>query len=143
MAWSKQEFTAHTTVIGSDFLNDLQDDIIDEFSKSVKVDAAQTFSTTQKAQGRANIGAVSSDDVNTAVTAAKILVVSGTISSSSNTISNSAITANMVCINSEIGTPSAQTADWTVTTSAGAVAITPASAIGASTTIKLYLAVPQ
>lgn len=54
------------------------------------------------------------------------------------TISNDAITADMVVVNSVLGTPSAQTSDWTVTTSAGSLDIS--GSISGSTTLTLYLA---
>lgn len=53
------------------------------------------------------------------------------------TITNSAITSDMVVVNSELGTPSAQTGDWTVTTSNGSLTV--AGSISGSTTLKLYL----
>ena len=53
------------------------------------------------------------------------------------TISNAAITSDMVVVASEIGNPSAQTGDWTVTTSNGAVQVS--GSIGGTTTLKLYL----
>lgn len=53
------------------------------------------------------------------------------------TISNADITSDMVVVNSELGTPSAQTGDWTVTTSAGSLTVS--GSISGSTTLKLYL----
>lgn len=53
------------------------------------------------------------------------------------TITNEAITADMVVVNSVLGTPSAQTSDWTVTTVDGSVTIT--GSISGSTTATLYL----
>jgi hypothetical protein len=57
------------------------------------------------------------------------------------TISNSSITNDMVAVNSELGTPSAQTGDWTgdwtVTTSNGSLTVS--GSISGSTTLKLYL----
>lgn len=47
------------------------------------------------------------------------------------------ITDDMVCIYSELGTPSAQTSDWTVTTSSGTVEVR--GSISGSTTLVLYL----
>ena len=55
------------------------------------------------------------------------------------TVSNASITSDMVVLKAELGTPSAQTADWTVTTSNGSLQITGTSAISGSTTLKLYL----
>ena len=54
------------------------------------------------------------------------------------TITNSAITSDMVVVNSELGTPSAQTGYWTITTSNGSLTV--AGSISGSTTLTLYLA---
>ena len=54
------------------------------------------------------------------------------------TITDSRITADMVCVEAVLGTPSAQTGDWTVTTAAGSLTI--AGSISGSTTLTLYLA---
>lgn len=63
----------------------------------------------------------------------------GTISSLPTTISNSAILEDMVVVNSVLGTPAAQTGDWTVSTSNGSVTISGNIASGGSTTLTLYL----
>jgi hypothetical protein len=54
------------------------------------------------------------------------------------TVSDSRIISDMVCLKAELGTPSAQTGDWTVTTSNGSVTIS--GSISGSTTATLYLA---
>lgn len=54
------------------------------------------------------------------------------------TISDSSITPKHVVVNSVLSNPSAQTGDWTVTTSAGSVEIS--GTISGSTAITLYLA---
>lgn len=78
----------------------------------------------------------------TDVSAVKVLVITATtFSSLPMTISNASITANHVCIKAELGTPSAQTGDWTVTTSAGELTIS--GSISGSTTATLYLAIKQ
>lgn len=137
MSLVKKTFIDYTDTINAEFLNSLQDEIID---KCVTVDS-KTFSSTQQAQARTNIGAVGTADLSAAVDAVKLLVVSGNISDSSRTISNAGITADMVVANAVIGTPSAQTGDWTVTTAAGSVTIS--GPISGSTTITLYLALAQ
>lgn len=72
------------------------------------------------------------------VSALPALVIScGTISSLPTTITNTSIEADMVVVNSELGTPSAQTGDWTVTTSTGSLTIS--GTISGNTTVKLYL----
>lgn len=70
----------------------------------------------------------------------KALVLSvSSFSSLPKTVTNSKITSDMVVLKAELGTPSAQTADWTVTTSNGSLQITGTNAISGSTTLKLYL----
>lgn len=72
----------------------------------------------------------------------KLLTINvASFSSLPQTVSNSAITANHVCIKAELGTPSAQTGDWTVTTSAGSLTLS--GSISGSTTATLYLAIKQ
>lgn len=74
-------------------------------------------------------------------TFSKVLVLDiAAFSSLPKTVTNENITSDMVVINSEFGTPEAQTADWTVTTSNGSLQITGTNAISGSTTLKLYLA---
>lgn len=53
------------------------------------------------------------------------------------TISDSRIKSGHVVVNSVLGTPSAQTGDWTVTTSDGSLTIS--GTISGSTTLTLYL----
>ena len=68
-----------------------------------------------------------------------ILIVSvSSFSSLPKTVSNSNVTSDMVVIKAELGTPSAQTSAWDVTTSTGSLSIT--GTISGSTTLKLYLA---
>ena len=59
------------------------------------------------------------------------------ISTLPQTISNSKITENHCVMNSVLSNPSAQTGDWTVTTSNGSLTI--AGTISGSTDITLYL----
>lgn len=68
----------------------------------------------------------------------EILTVNmGTVSSLPKTVSNAKITADHVVIQAELGTPAAQTGDWTVTTSAGSVTLS--GTISGSTTVTLVL----
>ena len=53
------------------------------------------------------------------------------------TVTDEHITADMVVVNSVLGTPSAQTSDWTVTTADGSVTVT--GDISGSTALTLYL----
>ena len=72
----------------------------------------------------------------------KVLVVTlSAFSSLPATFYESAVTADHVCLKAELGTPSAQTGDWTVTTSAGELTIS--GSISGSTTATLYLAIKQ
>ena len=57
------------------------------------------------------------------------------------TVTDSRITAEHVVVNSVLGTPSAQTGDWTVTTADGSVSVS--GSISGSTTLTLYLALQQ
>lgn len=54
---------------------------------------------------------------------------------------NAAITANHELIGYTLGTPAAQTGNWTVTTSAGSVSVS--GSISGSTTLTLILGVPK
>jgi hypothetical protein len=68
----------------------------------------------------------------------EVLVVSvASFSSLPQTVSNANIESDMVVVNSVLGTPSAQTGDWTVTTSSGSLTIS--GTINGSTTLTLYL----
>lgn len=69
-----------------------------------------------------------------------IEVSASSVSSLPATITNSRILAKHVCVKAVLSNPSAQTADWTVTTSAGSAVISGTSAINGTTDITLYLA---
>lgn len=92
-----------------------------------------------------NVSAFTNDAgyvTDTEVFALKVLLIDiASFSSLPQTVTNASITANQVCIKAELGTPSAQTGDWTVTTSAGSLTLS--GSISGSTTAKLYLAVAQ
>ena len=53
------------------------------------------------------------------------------------TVTDSRITSDMVVLSTELGTPSAQNGDWTVTTSNGSLTV--AGSISGLTTLKLTL----
>lgn len=53
------------------------------------------------------------------------------------TVSNANIESDMICVHSELGTPSAQVSDWTVSTSNGSLVVS--GSISGSTTLTLYL----
>lgn len=64
-------------------------------------------------------------------------VSASSVSSLPATITDSAIHANHVCVKAVLSNPSAQTGDWTVTTSAGSAVIS--GTISGTTDITLYL----
>lgn len=66
-----------------------------------------------------------------------LVIDCGTVSSLPKTVTDTNIEDDMVVLNSVLGTPSAQTGDWTVTTSAGSLTVS--GTISGSTTLKLYL----
>ena len=76
--------------------------------------------------------------LNSFVTKESVLVVEvASFSSLPQTINNADITEDMVVVNSVLGTPSAQTSDWTVTTADGSATI--AGSISGETSLTLYL----
>lgn len=79
-------------------------------------------------------------DLETSVGKLPVLVVTfSSFSSLPQTVTNSNITTDMVCLKAVLGTPSAQTGDWTVNTdTAGQVTVS--GSISGSTTLTLYLA---
>jgi hypothetical protein len=80
------------------------------------------------------------NEVNTKVSKTEVLIINvSSFSSLPQTVSNANIESDMVVVNSVLGTPSVQTADWTVTTSTGSLTIKGTSAISGSTTATLYL----
>ena len=86
---------------------------------------AQTLTAAQKSQARANIAAYA------------LVLTSSSFSSLPQTITNSNITDKHVVVNSVLSNPSAQTGNWTVTTSNGSLTIS--GNISGTTTITLYL----
>ena len=77
-------------------------------------------------------------DSGVTITELKALVVESTsFSSLPQTISDAAITSDHVVMNSVLSNPSAQTGDWTITTSSGSLTIS--GTISGSTTVTLYL----
>lgn len=66
-----------------------------------------------------------------------VVVTTSTFSSLPQTETNSKITEDMVCVNAVLSNPSAQTGDWTVTTSDGSLTLS--GSISGSTTATIYL----
>lgn len=125
---------------------------IDDGSETTKVEASNLGVTTQMTQAEAEAGTVTAPRVIApsvfkasveslaeivAETREVLVVTVASFSSLPQTITNADITSDMVVVNSVLGTPSAQTGDWTVTTSNGSANI--AGSISGSTTLTLYL----
>lgn len=101
--------------------------------------AIDNGSQTSKIEMAAAVEALAEPVAASAAEEMKVLVLTrASFSSLPITINQAQITSDMVVINSELGNPSAQTGDWTVTTSNGSLTV--AGAISGSTTLKLYLA---
>lgn len=125
---------------------------IDDGSETTKVPATSLGVSTEMTRAEAEAGAVTDPRVispavfkaavdSLAEQAAElrevIVVTTASFSSLPQTISNANITDDMVVVNSILGTPSAQTSDWTVTTNEGSLTIS--GSISGSTTLTLYL----
>ena len=81
---------------------------------------------------------ISPAELNSFVAKESALVVEvSSFSSLPQTVTNANITSDMVVVNSTLGTPSAQTGEWTITTANGSLTI--AGNISGSTTLTLYL----
>lgn len=106
--------------------------------QTVTVDQTYSSSSTNAQSGVAVASAVSTAKTEV-VNELKVLVItSSSFSSLPQTLTNSSITADHVVVNSVLSNPSAQTGDWTVTTSSGSLSIS--GSISGSTTLTLYLA---
>ncbi len=77
------------------------------------------------------------DNANDIAELPVLVVDCGTVSSLPVTISNNDITEDMVAMKATLGTPSAQTSDWTVDTAEGSLTIS--GTVSGSTTLTLYL----
>jgi hypothetical protein len=87
----------------------------------------QALEASQQRQVRANISA-----------ARAVMVDMGTVTSLPLTMAATGVTEKMVCVKADLGTPSAQTGDWTVTTAADSVTIS-GTVASSGTTVKLLL----
>ena len=67
------------------------------------------------------------------------IITQSSVSSLPITITNTAISANHVCVKSILSNPSAQTGDWTVTTSDGSLVLS--GSISGTTDVTLYLTI--
>ena len=117
---------------------------IDDGDETFKVGADNLGVTTQMTQAEAEAGTSTQPRVITPkvlhdyVETREVLVIDiASFSSLPKTVSNANITSDMVVVNSTLGTPSAQTDDWTVSTSSGSLTVS--GSISGSTTATLYL----
>lgn len=96
----------------------------DKLRSDVLTISAQDLSAAQSAQARANIGA-------------RVTVVSGTISSSALTITNAAITSDMVVVGCTFGSPGNVYSNLAWTSANGSITFT--GTLDGSTTVVLYM----
>lgn len=90
------------------------------------------------ANGQAIDSGTNLTNINNSIEETKVLVITtSSFSSLPQTINNTKITSDMVVVNSILSNPSAQTGNWTITTSNGSLTIS--GSISGSTTLTLYL----
>ena len=137
MALVKREYVAYQKTITADNLNAIQDELIDN---CVTTDQVKSLGPTAQANARAQIGAVSASDVNTTVNNNNIIRASLTVSSTTMGVAQTCtgLTANHSVVNYWMGTPSAQTGDWTITPASGSFTIS--GSISGTTTLTLLFA---
>lgn len=117
---------------------------VDDGTETFKIPLPNVGVSTQMTLAEAEEGTETAPRVitpavlNSFVTKESVLVVEvASFSSLPQTINNADITEDMVVVNSVLGTPSAQTSDWTVTTADGSATI--AGSISGETSLTLYL----
>lgn len=101
------------------------------------VDQTYSSSSTNAQSGVAVASAISTAKTEVVNELTVLVITSSSFSSLPQTLTNSSITADHVVVNSILSNPSAQTSDWTVTTSNGSLSIS--GSISGATTITLYL----
>lgn len=106
--------------------------------ETVTVDQTYSSSSTNAQSGVAVASAISTAKTEVVNELTVLVITSSSFSSLPQTLTNSSITADHVVVNSVLSNPSAQTGDWTVTTSSGSLSIS--GSISGSTTLTLYLA---
>ena len=128
------------TVIGQyNVSNSTSRFIVGNGTSSARVNAFAIDAGNARIRGDAYIGC---DVDSTGGTLLKVLkITKSSVSSLSTTITNAGITANMEVLHCVLSNPSAQTGDWTVTTSSGSAVIS--GNISGTTNITLYLAEPS
>ena len=117
---------------------------VDDGTETFKIPMTNVGVSTEMTIAEAETGTETAPRVitpavlNSFVTKESVLVVDvASFSSLPQTITNANITSDMVVVNSVLGTPSAQTGDWTVTTANGSATIT--GSISGETSLTLYL----
>ena len=117
---------------------------VDDGTETIKIPLPNVGVSTQMTLAEAEAGTETAQRVispavlNSFVTKESVLVVDvASFSSLPQTITNANITSDMVVVNSVLGTPSAQTGDWTVTTANRSATIT--GSISGETSLTLYL----
>ena len=117
---------------------------VDDGTETFKIPLPNVGVSTQMTIAEAEAGTetaprvISPAVLNSFVTKESVLVVEvASFSSLPQTINNADITSDMVVVNSALGTPSAQTSDWTVTTANGSATIT--GSISGETSLTLFL----
>ena len=121
---------------------------VDDGNETMKVPATKVGVSTPMTAEEAEAGtetaprviapAVLNSFVESKVGVMPTLVIEvASFSSLPQTVTDERITADMVVVNSTLGTPSAQTGDWAVTTANGSATIT--GSISGATTLTLYL----
>ena len=107
---------------------------IDNGEETTKLDAAVLSAIAESVAEP-----IAEAKAESAATLREVLVLDvASFSSLPQTVTNSSITSDMVVVNSVLGSPAAQTGDWTVTTSDGSLTVS--GSISGSTTLTLYLA---
>lgn len=135
MAYTKTQWVNNQApAIDADNLNKIEQGIYDAHTE--KQDSLVSGSNIKTINSESLLGA---GDIE--ILGGVLQVDIASFSSLPQTVSNSAITADHVVVNSVLGTPSAQTGDWTVTTSDGSLTVS--GTISGSTTLTLYLAIKQ
>lgn len=135
MAYTKTQWVNNQApAIDADNLNKIEQGIYDAHTE--KQDSLVSGTNIKTINSESLLGA---GDIE--ILGGVLQVDIASFSSLPQTVSNSAITADHVVVNSVLGTPSAQTGDWTVTTLDGSLTVS--GTISGSTTLTLYLAIKQ
>ena len=96
-----------------------------------------TAGDSDVALGKSYLNSSGALRTGTMVTADAITVNIASFNSLPQTVSDAAITADHIAVHCELGTPTAMTGDWTITTAAGSVTVS--GTMTGSTTLQLVL----